>query len=184
MCTIVVLDKYGKEYNAGRIDYRNNEVDRVHLSNLFSEADFDSSFFTKNLCAKRFKKCYGAAVEKDPMLFTEGCYEWRRSVVSNGRVCGEALCNPEDVVLSSKCVHDARTVICADCSIPICNECWRYAATSQDIPKALCNDNFVGYLRRFSWSTMSHGWSRPLPVLYLAVLLRTTSKARSLTDII
>ena len=39
--------------------------------------------------------------------------------------------------------------ICADCAIPVCNECWKYAARSQDIPKALCNDNFVGYLRRF-----------------------------------
>ena len=29
------LDKYGKEYNAGRIDYRNNEKDRVLLSYLF-----------------------------------------------------------------------------------------------------------------------------------------------------
>ena len=53
------------------------------------------------------------------------------------------------VVLSSKCAHDPLTEVCADCSIPICNECWKHAANSQDIPKAMCNDNFIGYLRRF-----------------------------------
>ena len=69
------------------------------------------------------------------MLFKDDCHEWRRTITHFGKVCGEALCNPEDVVRSNECVHDA-TSVCAKCSIPICNECWKYAANSEDIPKA------------------------------------------------
>ena len=64
-------------------------------------------------------------------------------------LCGEALCNPEDVIVSPSCTHKAHEEVCANCAIPICNECWRYAKKNDDIPKALCNDNIVGYLRKF-----------------------------------
>lgn len=52
-------------------------------------------------------------------------------------------------MLSSTCTHNTSDILCASCNIPICNEWWKYAARSEDIPKALCKDNFVGYLRSF-----------------------------------
>ena len=121
------LDAFGEEYNAGCIDYRNKDQDRAHLRNLFASAKSDDSFFAKNLCAKRFRKNYGAAVEKDAHLFQEGCTEWRRVLAVGGKAYGEVLCNPEDVLPSSACTHDTSDTICASCAIPICNECWKYA---------------------------------------------------------
>ena len=50
------FDKYGKEYNAGRIDYRNTAADRAHLSNLFSAADFEFCVFTKKFMCQTFQK--------------------------------------------------------------------------------------------------------------------------------
>ena len=143
------LNAFGEEYNAGRIDYRNKELDRAHLKNLFAEARSEDSFFDKNLCAKRYKQNYGAAVEKDADLFKENNIEWQRIVTIEGAACGEVLCNPEDVQSSSRCKHATPGAICGDCAIPICNECWKYATQRNDIPKALCNDNFVGYIRRY-----------------------------------
>ena len=46
------LDAFGEEYNAGRIDYRNKDVDRAHLKNLFAEAELDDRFSPTN-CARR-----------------------------------------------------------------------------------------------------------------------------------
>ena len=48
------LDKYGVEYNAGRIDYRNNDIDRAHLRNLFSGASNDDSFFCEDFMCEAF----------------------------------------------------------------------------------------------------------------------------------
>ena len=39
------LDAFGEEHNAGRIDYRNKDVHRAHLRNLFGESVSDDSFF-------------------------------------------------------------------------------------------------------------------------------------------
>ena len=68
----------------------------------------------------------------------------------------EALCNPEDVKLCSECTPLQGKRICSKCSIPICNECWRYVVRQSirragipKIPKALANDNFIGYMQRF-----------------------------------
>ena len=105
------LDAFGEEYNAGCIDYRNKDRDRDHLRNLFASATSDESFFAKNLCAKRFKKNYGKAVEKDAQLFQEGCTEWRRNVAVGKEIYGEALCNPQDVLRSSTCMHDSTDTI-------------------------------------------------------------------------
>ena len=69
------IDKFGEEYHAGRIGYRNNGKDRVHLRNMFADADSDSSFYAKNLCAKRIRRNYCDAVEKDPILFKSGSTE-------------------------------------------------------------------------------------------------------------
>ena len=143
------LDAFGQEYNAGCIDYRNSDLDRGKLRSIFASGKEEESIFAVNLCAKRFKKNYGPAVEKDAHLFQEGCTEWRRSVAVGREIYGEALCNPQDVVRSSNCTHDSADTVCSSCSIPVCNECWKYATRSEDIPKALCNDNFIGYLRIF-----------------------------------
>ena len=86
MCITVVLMHFGEEYNAGRIDYRNKDVDRAHLKNLFAEAKLDDSFFSKKLCAKRYEQNYGAAVEKDADLFQEG------SVKQHNRSSGSFHC--------------------------------------------------------------------------------------------
>ena len=74
----VIIDNFGEEYHAGRIDSPNNVKDRVHLRNMFVVAHSDSSFYAKNLCAKRFRRNYGDAVEKDPLLFKSGSTEWQR----------------------------------------------------------------------------------------------------------
>ena len=60
------FDKYGNEYNAGRIDYRNKAEDRKVLMRLIPSNHEEKSFFATNLCAKRFRMNYAAAIEKDP----------------------------------------------------------------------------------------------------------------------
>ena len=35
------FDRFGEEYNAGRIDYRNNELDRGVLRKIFADVDSD-----------------------------------------------------------------------------------------------------------------------------------------------
>ncbi len=60
----------------------------------------------------------------------------------------EILCCPEDVSPSQSCRHDHQH-ICSKCNVPICNECWRLSTQSRKIPKALANDNFIGYVHQF-----------------------------------
>ena len=50
------LNKFGIEYNAGRIDYRNSDADRAVIFQLLSGK---TNFFAANLCAKRFRNNYG-----------------------------------------------------------------------------------------------------------------------------
>ena len=83
-------------------------------------------------------------MKMDPHLET---YEWKRWVDREDGVA-EALCCPEDVRQTSRCRHDAHT-ICSRCEIPICNECWHLSSKNMKIPKALCNDNFIGYAHKF-----------------------------------
>ena len=59
------------------------------------------------------------------------------------------ICNPEDVVRSVYCTHKDDGAICHKCHIPICNECWQFSMHDKDIPKALVNDNFIGYIRKY-----------------------------------
>ena len=100
----------------------------------------------QNLSWKRFLLNYGEAVDADEFL-KDGCWEWRRKV-RRGRIWDEVFCNPEDVVATDLCAHDATTV-CSRCRIPICNECWTLACLNRPIPKAFCNDNFTGYIHAF-----------------------------------
>eukprot|EP00973_Karenia_brevis_P071699 9962692-Karenia_brevis.AAC.1 len=73
--------------------------------------------------------------------------EWRRKVMVGGKY-DEAFCCPEDVLPSKACEHD-NTIICSKCSIPICKTCWHFAISQQNVPKALCCDNFIGYAHKF-----------------------------------
>ena len=75
-------------------------------------------------------------------------WEWFRNVRRRGRV-DRVLCCPEDVVQSANCRHDERFA-CAECQIPICNECFQLAVQKQKIFRCLANDNFTGYAHEFN----------------------------------
>ena len=72
---------------------------------------------------------------------------WCRVLVGVGAesVDMEMLCCPEDIACCGK--HEAQKV-CADCLIPICNECWATMGQMADygVPMSLCNDNFWGFM--------------------------------------
>jgi hypothetical protein len=150
------FDKYGKEYNAGRIDYRVSNKDRSLLQDMFQADEKENSFFDHNLSHKRFKKIYGNASAQDPELNKETRTEWNAQVLQEDGSSEEALCKPEDVKLCSECTPLQGKRICSKCSIPICNECWRYVVRQSmqrvgitKIAKALANDNSIGYIQRF-----------------------------------
>ena len=110
--------------------------------------------FTCNLLSLRFrtvrvKDNYGNAVELDPHLNTESRTEWNRKIEQKDGSLEEVLCNAEDVKRTDACKHNEGDGICSNCRIPICNECWRHALRDSSIPKALANDNFIGYMLRF-----------------------------------
>jgi hypothetical protein len=57
------------------------------------------------------------------------------------------LCCPEDVQRCPRCsVRDGP--LCAQCSVPLCQECADciVSQATEEIPMALCNDNFWGYV--------------------------------------
>ena len=71
-------------------------------------------------------------------------WEWRRLL----RMCGhtepfEVLCCPEDI--NCKEAHGPE-VICGECDVPICSDCYRRVNRSKDAPMALANDNMWGYI--------------------------------------
>ena len=122
----------------GAIDYRTEE--RVALHRILEHSRKGKSW-DHNFSYKRFKDRFWKAVSTDAHL-QEGCFEWTRKVLRCGKI-EEVICCPEDVRVSSGCDHDEWTV-CAERSIPICNECWTLALEDEPIPKALANDNFKG----------------------------------------
>ena len=73
------------------------------------------------MSAKRYKDHFGEAVAADPGM-AEGSFEWFRNVQRGPGVVERILCCPEDVSRTSKCKH-ADSFVCADCDIPICNDC-------------------------------------------------------------
>ena len=116
------IDKYGVEYNAGRIDYRNKDADRKVLSRLLPSNNDGESFFGMNLCAKRFRTNYAAAIEQDSHGVRETSNEWRRTLFSQGKTTEkECICNPEDVEPSHMCKHDPLSGVCMNCNTPISN---------------------------------------------------------------
>jgi len=139
------IDKFGYEYNAGRIDMRTNVNDA--LQNILCGGPESEESFTHNLSYKAYKTHYGEACRSDAQFQREDVWEWKRSVL-RGNGPEEILCNPEDVEATSSCEHDSTTV-CSRCRIPICNACWNKATRHRKIPLALANDNFVGYVHAF-----------------------------------
>ena len=136
-------DKFGKPVRKGTIDFR-PDMHRT-LKRMFEDEDYEKSW-RYNFSYKHFKNRFGEAVSSDPGL-QDGVYEWRRNV-RRGSATEEILCCPEDVKRGKSCRHDDQTV-CSRCHIPICNECWHKGTTNQKIPRAMTNDNFLGYAHRF-----------------------------------
>jgi len=75
----------------------------------------------------------------------ESCFEWKRQVRNASHTL---LCCPEDVLPCKDC-QGPDHFICEQCDIPICKECWQFTLLEEKIPKALCNDNFTGYVDEF-----------------------------------
>ena len=97
------------------------------------------------MCYATFHQQYGSAVKADEHL-NDSNSTWRRRVLGTAR---ELLCNPEDVDISD-CRHDDQYV-CKSCRIPICDDCWKRSLQRQPIPKAITNDNFIGYMHDVFW---------------------------------
>ena len=75
------LGKFGREYNAGRIDYRNKDEDLQILGKLLTgKESAREDFYDMNLCAKRFRSNYGAAIRDADMVGQNDSWEWRRTV--------------------------------------------------------------------------------------------------------
>ena len=137
------FDKFGATAHKGTIRFRTNT--QGILQSILGEGK-DKFLRMHNLSSKRFKDHFGDAVKTDPFL-QQGLFEWQRSV-HGSKTGDEAFCCPEDVARSASCKHDDHTV-CSKCKIPICDECWALSRSTEKIPKALCNDNFIGYVHEF-----------------------------------
>ena len=137
------FDKFGLPQEKGTIAYRDHGEFEAVMQRILSDDSY-REFWDYNLSVKRFKATFGEAVQSDPFL-QEGGFEWKRRVFGRD---DEAFCCPEDVLRGAACQHDDETV-CSKCRIPICNECWGLAKRKQKIPKALANDNFIGYAHPF-----------------------------------
>ena len=139
-------DKFGCEYNAGRIDMRGRS-ERA-LEKLLA----DETTFNHNLSYKCFKKNYGDARRSDRQFESEEVWEWKRRVLNEG-TDRDLVCNPEGVEPTAACRHGYQS-ICHTCNIPICNECWRYVCRKQKILKGIGE-------RQFSWLCASVSGRQP-----------------------
>ena len=134
------VDKFGKPQQKGTISVRRH----VHLQKLLQSVGAGSGKYNHSFTF--YKDRFGKATAAAPDL-QDGCMEWKK-LVSSKQGDDEVLCCPEDVCRTSLCQHDAQHV-CAHCNVPVCNECWRLSLLGLKIPKALANDNFIGYVHRF-----------------------------------
>jgi len=137
------FDKFGLPQEKGTIAYRDHGAFQGVLRDMLSDDSYND-FWDYNLSVKRFKATFGEAVRSDSFL-QDGEFEWKRTVAGRD---DEAFCCPEDVVQGAACQHD-RVTVCSKCRIPVCNECWGHARRKEKIPKALANDNFIGYAHPF-----------------------------------
>ena len=139
------FDKFGLRQEKGTIAYRDHGDFEAVMKSILGDDSY-RDFWDSNLSAKRFKATFGEAVQSDPFLQEdEFRFEWKRRVFGRD---DEAFCCPEDVLRGGACQHDDNTV-CSKCRIPVCNECWGLAKRKEKIPKALANDNFIGYAHPF-----------------------------------
>ena len=58
------------------------------------------------------------------------------------------MCCPEDVIRTGRCRH-GDTFVCAECDIPICNECFHLARSDAKVPRCLASSNFTGYVHEY-----------------------------------
>ena len=137
-------NKFGEEVEKGNICYRRGN--KKTLLQIIAGDGVAEEAWQFNMSAKKFKDRFGQAVSVDPGMQDES-WEWFRNVRRRSGV-DRILCCPEDVVRSAKCRH-GDTFVCQDCEIPICNECYRLAVDNKKIPRALANDNFIGYVHDF-----------------------------------
>ena len=140
------FDKFGQRMQKGNICYRDDrrrEVLQIIAGDPNGAAEEAWSY---NMCAKRYKDHFGQAVATDPDM-DDSSFEWFRNVKRQGGV-ERILCCPEDVMRTSSCRH-GDTFVCEKCSIPICNECFELSQKNMKIPRAVANDNFIGYMHSY-----------------------------------
>jgi len=83
----------------------------------------------------------------------EVAWEWRRLYQAADGGFWDLLCCPEDVECTADCNHqthvgvDARHIVCKNCLVPVCDECYDFIgrAPLYASPMALANDNVIGY---------------------------------------
>ena len=97
--------------------------------------DYNKAWFTKREDERYCNLCYAYATEGH--FASEKHIKHAQDPACYGR--GEKS-------KREKC--EAHT-ICSRCEIPICSECWHLSSKKMKIPKALCNDNFIGYAHKF-----------------------------------
>ena len=141
------FDKLGEGQSKGTIDYRDNTGGHLDALLRGQRTAAYKEAWLYNLSFDRYKKSFGSAVAGNPLL-EERNWEWKRKVSRDLLTTAEVLCNPEDVVCGSTCRH-GDDMVCPQCKIPVCNECWQLSLRKLKIPKALANDNFIGYVHEF-----------------------------------
>ena len=140
------FNKFGDSVDKGEINYHDDSDHVLELLLHGGKRDLMKNAWTFNMSRKRFKTHFGDAVCTDAS-FAKETWEWKRRTNRNGEI-EEVMCNPEDVMRSMSCKHDENTV-CSKCRIPFCNQCYNMTKRNEKIPKALTNDNFIGYMNQY-----------------------------------
>ena len=135
------VNKFGEPRQKGNIAMRRLGSSHRHLL-----ADSGSTSWKYNLSAKYYKDRFGKATAS-ALDLQAGCMEWKRHVQCK-RGTEEVLCCPEDVMKSNACTH-GEDMVCEKCFIPFCNTCWNLLRKDLKVPKALSNDNVIGYVASF-----------------------------------
>ena len=124
------------------------------------KANFDFQLFVERYMQPWMQRAGSEAGAAQPEHgFAHDSTEWKRFICFDaaGKVRRAAICCPEDVDSSSaECrkLHGGDpTVVCWNCRIPVCLECysrlWRSKPEQYQIPAAIANDNFQGYIHPF-----------------------------------
>ena len=73
----------------------------------------------------------------------ENCWEWRQILRYENGIEIPVLCCPEDV---KHCKDHESHVICKSCTLPLCHRCALLLRRQEQIPMAIANHNFIGYV--------------------------------------